>query len=101
MSAEHIGQLVLQVTFFCCWGFIGVTSFYWPWWQNQVGWSITLKSAAIGLALLPAMMHEWFGADQRQPFMEWLAVAALAAIPLILIWRAVVIYRIQRHTRKR
>ena len=76
---------------------IGVSAF-WAWWKSQLGWTIIAKSLALTIAVLPAMVFFWFGA--RAP--EWLAAvstAGLWCVPLILMWRLAVLWKIQRDGR--
>lgn len=102
MSIQFAGEIVGQVTFWSCWVFTAIVSMFWPWWQTQLGWSIMLKTIAIGLALLPSELMLWLGpvAVARQVWLQWFAVGAVALIPLILAWRFVVIYRYQRNGRR-
>lgn len=100
MIIDIAGHIVLNATFWGCWVFVAVTSFYWPWWKTELGWSITVKSVAIALALVPAELRFWFPAYRETPPLEWLSISAVGAVPLILAWRATVIWRYQRNGRK-
>lgn len=102
MNVVQAGEFVAQATFWSCWIFTAATSVFWPWWQTLLGWSIQLKTIAIGLALLPSMLVIWLGpAYGHKPWLQWLSIGAVATIPLILALRVVVIYRYQRNGRER
>lgn len=101
MNVQQAGEAVAQVTFWSCWAFAALSSVFWPWWKTQLGWSIMLKTIAIGLALLPSELMIWLGRAYvaRQAWLQWFTVGAVAVIPLILAWRLIVIYRYQRNSR--
>lgn len=94
-------RIAVEGIFYSALGFVLAVSFYWPWWKTQLGWSIAAKSLALALAVTPAMLTIWFGpvvyADA--PWLQAVAIGALMAVPPILVWRAVVIWRYQRRAR--
>ena len=93
-----VGQVIIQVIFYS--GLIApaVMATFWPWWRSELGWSITAKTFALSLALLPAMLVYWFGlnAITGSDALRWFSLTALAAVPVIVWWRVWVIYKAQR-----
>lgn len=101
MTLALAGRLAVEGVFYSAILFVAAVSLYWPWWKSQIGWSITAKSIALALAILPAMLTYWFGRGvyREFPWLGWVAVGALVLIPPILAWRAVIIWHFQRRAR--
>lgn len=101
MTLQVAGQIAAEGIFYSALGFIAAVSVFWPWWKSQLGWSIVAKSLALALAVFPAMLTYWFGAGvyARAPWLGWVAVGALWAVPPILAWRVAVIWQAQRRAR--
>lgn len=95
------GRIAVEGIFYSALGFVAAVSFWWPWWKTQLGWSIVAKSLALALAVTPAMLTIWFGLEvyADAPWLQWVAIAALLAVPPILVWRAWVIWQLQRKAR--
>jgi hypothetical protein len=75
--------------------FVAVVSSFWSWWKSQLGWTIIAKTAALTIAVFPAMLAFWLG--RKEPgWLDWVSVAALWAIPPVLAWRALVLWQVQR-----
>lgn len=101
MTVALAGEVAVEGVFYSALLFVAAISFFWPWWKSQLGWSIAAKSLAIAIAVLPAMLFYWLGhrVYDDAPWLRWVAVAALWAIPPILAWRAWVIWQLQRKAR--
>ncbi len=95
-----LGIILAQVVFWESALFCISVSFFWPWWKQDLGWTIVLKTAAIGLILLPFNLHVWFPGTfpiYSLPW-EWVRTVAFASVGVILLWRFIVIYVIQRYS---
>jgi hypothetical protein len=88
-------QIAIEAIFYTSAGFVVAVSLAWPWWKSQLGWTIMAKTLALMIAVFPAMLVYWLG-ETLPHWLEWLSIVALWCIPPILIWRAVVIWRMQR-----
>ena len=73
--------------------FVGI---YFPWWRHEFGWNLIAFDLAIGIALLPAFLHRVFGVPVTGLVYTYVVAIALTSIPVILIWRAYVLYREQK-----
>jgi hypothetical protein len=93
-------EIAIQAVFYSSLGFVIVLSTFWAWWRSQLGWTIAAKSLALAGAVFPAMFIYWFGINgfTESPVMRWLSVCVLLTIPPILVWRLIVLYRVQRST---
>lgn len=99
MTLALAGTIAVQGIFYSSILFVAAVSTFWPWWRSQLGWSITAKTLALTIAVFPAMLMYWFGVHSPQ-WVTWMAVLTLWLIPPILIWRAWVLWRVQRHARQ-
>lgn len=102
MTALQVtGQYAVEAIFYTSIVFIAAISTFWPWWRSQLGWTITAKTLALVIAVTPAMLEYWFGPTvyKDAPWLAWVTVAALACVPPVLAWRAIILWRIQRHQR--
>ena len=95
MSEALATQIGIEAIFYASLLFVAAVSCFWAWWKSQLGWTITAKSLALAVATLPAMFYYWFH-GQDPPWLRDVSTAALWAVPLILIWRAIVLWRVQR-----
>ena len=98
MTQDSVATLAIQVIFYTSIAFIIGVSFIWPWWQDQLGWSIITKTAALAIVLLQPMLIIWLGPNEftSARWLSWFSVWVLFLVPAALIWRFIVIYRIQR-----
>ena len=95
MTLATAQQWAIEAIFYSSVLFVAAVSTFWPWWKSQLGWSIIAKTAALTIAVVPAMLYYWLG--HRPPgWLNWLSVAALWTIPLILAWRGWVLWQVQR-----
>lgn len=88
------GGVLANVTFFTSLLFPAVTAFFWRWWASWWGRNIISLELGIAVTLLPAVLYRDFGVDSL--VLRWVQVTALATVPLIVAWRAVMIWRTQR-----
>lgn len=95
MSEALAGQIGIEGIFYASLAFPAVVALYWPWWRSQLGWSITAKSLALAIAILPAMSYYWFG-GRAPSWLVDLSLAGLWCVPVILAWRVLVLWRVQR-----
>ena len=98
MSKQLAFLIGVEAIFYGSVAFVVVTSLFWPWWQSRLGWTITAKSLALALAVLPAMIGYWFGAAayHRLPWLDYVAIAGIWLVPPILAWRAWELWLVQR-----
>ena len=95
MTEQLATKIAVEAIFYTSVGFVVAVSLVWPWWKSQLGWTIVAKTLALIIAVFPAMLTYWFG-RQLPAWADWLSILALWAIPPILVWRAVVIWQMQR-----
>lgn len=96
-----VTTVVVQVTFLVSALFTPAVSWFWPWWQHHIGRTVAAEAAALALLTMPACLHFWVGLDSSALAFQWLEVACLAAVPVILIWRAITTYTAQRDGARR
>jgi hypothetical protein len=68
----------------------------WAWEKDEWGWNIILLDLAVSLAILPTFVHRVAGVRFSTPVFLWLEAASLWFIPMIIVWRSVMIWRKQR-----
>lgn len=96
MTQQLAAQIAIEGIFYSGVAFIIAVSLFWPWWKSQLGWTIIAKTVTLSLAVLPAMLMYWFGIGTPR-WLMYVSILALWAIPPILAWRAIVLWRVQRH----
>lgn len=69
---------------------------YWPWYHSTWGWNLVVFDLIIGLAVLPAWLHRILGLNPATLYFEWIEVVSLWSIPIVILWRAILIWRAQR-----
>jgi hypothetical protein len=89
------GKYAAGVTFWTCFTWPAVVRLFWPWHRDQWGWNMVLKTEMIAVALLASVLKTEFGIKPGLE-LEWVAVAAVTVIPLIVGWRTWIIYRDQQ-----
>ena len=89
------GETAIGVAFWACLLWPAVTAAFWPWWQNQWGWNMVIKTEMIAAALLASALRMEFGVTSRYALL-WVTVLAITAIPLVLAWRTWIIWCSQR-----
>jgi hypothetical protein len=83
------------IAFWVCLSWPLVVRTFWPWYRDEWGWNMVLKTELIAAALLATTLHYEFGI-QPGLALEWVAVAAVTLIPIVLTWRTWLIYRAQQ-----
>jgi hypothetical protein len=83
------------ITFWVCFTWPAVVRLFWPWHQSMWGWNMVIKTEMIALALLTTVLKTEFGVEPGVG-LEWVEVAAVTLIPVIIIWRTWLIYRDQK-----
>jgi hypothetical protein len=97
-----IGHVVVVFTFVVSVLFTPVVSTFWPWWQHGIGRTVAAEAIALALAFAPSAFHVLFGLNVTgQLVSQWLVLVCIAAVPGILVWRAVIIYLTQRRGARR
>jgi hypothetical protein len=97
MNERVASEVVIQAAFWSALGFVVFYSLIAPWWRYSVGRAIVALDSAIALATFPTTLGRIFGASVvASRFYTWLTVAAFACIPIITIYRGVIVWRIQR-----
>lgn len=88
------GNALENLTFFVSLLFPLVTAFFWPWWESSWGRNIVSLELGIAVTLLPGVLFRDFGVNDLA--LHWVQLLALATVPLIVVWRVVMIWRTQR-----
>jgi hypothetical protein len=70
---------------------------FWPWYRSSWGWNLVVFDLVIGIAVLPAWLHRVLGLNPETLYFEWIEVIALWAVPISIVWRALLIWRVQRN----
>jgi hypothetical protein len=73
-----------------------VASRFWPWWEDDLGVNLVMMDVAVAIAAFPAFLHYVVGAPLDLVEYQYLRNIALSAVPVIVIWRTIIIYRTQR-----
>ena len=93
---QHVQTVETIVTFCTSIAFIAIYTLLAPWWQSMIGRSIVALDAALSLTLLPSVIHHLFGATSAEStFFAWFTLTAFAMVPCVIVWRAVILIRIQ------
>lgn len=84
------------ITFCASVGFIVLYTLVARWWRSALGRNLVAFDSALSLTLLPAVLHHAFGVSSAlsEPF-AWFTLAAFAAVPCVIVWRAVILLRAQ------
>lgn len=91
------GHWVANVAFWVTLAFPVATRFYWPWWQSWWGKNIVSLELTVALALLGSILRIDFGLSvAKDIWFGWLTVASVALIPVIVVHRAILIWKTQR-----
>lgn len=76
--------------------FPAVVRLYWAWEKSDWGWNIVALDLAVALALLPIFVNHVFNVSVTGYFFGWLEVSSIWLIPVIIVWRMIIIWRNQR-----
>jgi hypothetical protein len=87
---------VAEAAFFAGVAFIAAYTLLAKWWKTPVGVSIVLLDLMIALILLPDMLLYLLDINVTgSEFWTFLVLGALAAVPVIIMWRLVILVRLQ------
>jgi hypothetical protein len=94
-GARAVGEAVALVAFFTNIVFVAVYSVVGPWWHSGLGRNIVALDTALAMALLPATLHSLFGVSTvSSTAYAWFVDGALACVPVIVVWRMVIMLRL-------
>jgi hypothetical protein len=94
---HDVSEWVIQAAFWCSIAFPVWYTICAPWWRYPVGRAIVALDSAIALATGPTTIGLIFGASVvASSFFSWLTVFAFGCIPVITIYRGVVVWQVQR-----
>jgi hypothetical protein len=91
-----VRTVLIEVVFLECILYTLGVSTFWAWWQTDFGWTIVLKTLAIAVVLLPANLLYVFHVDVNGLGWQWESVAGLALVGVMIAWRFLVTWTIQR-----
>lgn len=94
---SDIADVLVVAIFWISIAFCVAVSTFWKWWETDFGWTIVLKTAAIGLILLPGNLHFMFGLNPETLGWRWLGITCFALVGVIIVWRFVVLWTVQRY----
>lgn len=99
VAAVHaVGEVIALVAFVTNVLFVVVYSLLGPWWDTELGRNIVAMDSALALALLPAVLHDLFGwTTATSVGFGWFVDAALGCVPVIVVWRLVILVRLDPH----
>ena len=95
MTQQLAAEIAIQAIFYTSVLFVAAVSAFWPWWRSQLGVTIIAKTLCLTVAVFPAMLTYWSGYHPPH-WVSYAAIYALWLIPPILVWRAVVLWQVQR-----
>jgi hypothetical protein len=75
---------------------IGVRPF-WNWTESDWGWNIVAFDTVVALALLPTWLHHTLGITSGTFVFLWIEATSIWAVPVVVLWRAWIIFQAQRH----
>ena len=95
---DDLEIIVTQVVFWVSVGFVLGVSTFWPWWKNDLGWTIIIKTACITGILVPFILHLYFGINESTLFWRWTTLVLFSMIAIVMAWRFTVLWVIQRYS---
>lgn len=96
-GVHAVGEVVALVAFSVNVLFVVVYSVLGPWWATGLGRNIVALDTALALALLPAVLHDLFGwTTATSTGFGWFVDGALACVPVIVLWRMVILVRMHQ-----
>jgi hypothetical protein len=69
---------------------------FWPWWKTGFGINVVSLEFVIAVALLPSFLHRIAGLSATTYAFLWLQAVSICLVPVVIIWRAVIIWHAQR-----
>lgn len=70
---------------------------FWNWTDSDWGWNTVVFDLVVALALLPTWLHRVFDMNPHTYLFIWIQAASIWAVPVIVLWRGWIIWRVQRH----
>lgn len=67
-----------------------------PWWHDQVGRTVVAKDFALLVLLVPNCIRTFWHSALSPLFIGWMDAGALVAVAVIMVWRCLVWYRIEK-----
>jgi hypothetical protein len=99
--AADASPWVAKVTFFTAVAFILGYTILAPWWRRSIGWTLVLLDFVIAVLLVPDMLRLLLGINVTgSEFWTFTTLGAIAAVPLIITWRFILLARAQWRGRK-
>jgi hypothetical protein len=101
MGAEvtllDVSHIEIQAAFWVFLAFTPVVSVFWPWWKSSLGKNIVSMEFVLAMILFPsAFLHLELGMDVMGLGYQWTELAVFALAPLNVIWRFLVVLKMQR-----
>lgn len=95
-TVQSITTALVVITFFTSVAFVLLYTVIAPWWRSPLGRNLIAFDSALSLTLLPSVIHHITGTSSAEsPFFAWFTVGAFAAVPCVIVWRAVILIRTQ------
>lgn len=74
--------------------FAPLNSLWWPWWREAWGWNIVSLEVCIAGDLISSVLFVDF--HLTSDMLQWATIVFLTLTIAIIIWRSIMIWRIQR-----
>jgi hypothetical protein len=92
----HTTTIEVIATFCAAVGAILVLWAVAPWWRSAIGRNALAMDSALALTLLPSVIHHALGVSSADtPLFAWFSVISFGLVPIVIVWRVVLILRIQ------
>lgn len=88
-------HIAIGAAFWTCALWPAMVRLFWPWNRHEWGWNMVIKTELVAAALLSSILKIEFGITSGLTLL-WTTVLAVSAIPLVLAWRTLIIWRTQR-----
>lgn len=92
----HADEFVIQFIFWTGVAVPTITSWFWPWWQTSLGWTVTTEAICLATVTFPSDLQLEFGTNTQTMFWQWWVAISFFAAGLNMLWRIAVIWRVQR-----
>lgn len=67
-----------------------------PWWRTWMGRNLFFFDIAVAVAMTPGFVHAVFGMSEDTEFFQWLLVADLSVVSLLILQRCILLFRVQK-----
>ena len=89
---------LINITFWVTLAFPVVSRVFWDWTRHPWGRNIVAFDLAITFTFLGAVLyHDWRLSKHYLLLFLWIQTCSLASAPAIVLWRLVIIWRVQRY----